>query len=141
MSGARATWRWAALATAVAVPIAAAAASPLLAWRDPVYIAAGFAGVVAMALLLVQPLLAGGYLPGLGVSMSGHCSRGLRLGAAIAANRFLRLFRFPILDVGQPPASATRRKRDGARKGLVDTMPAPDGLSGHGETVAKLFIG
>ncbi|MFW8595890.1 ferric reductase-like transmembrane domain-containing protein [Cribrihabitans neustonicus] len=39
--------------------------SPLLAWRQPVYIAAGFAGVIAMALLLVQPLLAGGYLPGL----------------------------------------------------------------------------
>lgn len=56
---------WLALAIAVAVPIAAAASSPLLAWRDPVYIAAGFAGVVAMALLLVQPLLAGGLLPGL----------------------------------------------------------------------------
>lgn len=39
--------------------------SPLLAWRDPVYIAAGFAGVLAMAALLVQPLLAAGYLPGL----------------------------------------------------------------------------
>jgi len=46
------------------VPIAAAAASPLLAWRDPIYIAAGFAGVAGMALLLVQPLLIGGYLPG-----------------------------------------------------------------------------
>ncbi|SOE08556.1 ferric reductase like protein [Hoeflea halophila] len=50
---------------AVAVPVAAAAASPLLAWRDPVYIAAGFAGVVAMELLLFQPLLASGWLPGL----------------------------------------------------------------------------
>ncbi|WP_340161216.1 ferric reductase-like transmembrane domain-containing protein [uncultured Hoeflea sp.] len=50
---------------AVAVPVAAAAMSPLLAWRDPVYIAAGFAGVVAMALLLFQPLLAAGWLPGL----------------------------------------------------------------------------
>ncbi|MEM8852694.1 MAG: ferric reductase-like transmembrane domain-containing protein [Pseudomonadota bacterium] len=49
----------------MAVPIAVAAASPLLAWREPVYIAAGFAGVVAMAILLIQPLLAGGYLPGL----------------------------------------------------------------------------
>ena len=49
---------------AVAVPVAAAAMSPLLAWRDPVYIAAGFAGVVAMALLLFQPLLAAGQLPG-----------------------------------------------------------------------------
>ncbi len=65
MSRARATLIWAALAAALAVPFAAAAGSPLLAWRDPVYIAAGFAGVAAMALLLVQPLLAGGYLPGL----------------------------------------------------------------------------
>jgi len=56
---------WAALVIGVAVPIVAAAASPLLAWRDPVYIAAGFAGVVAMALLLFQPLLAAGWLPGL----------------------------------------------------------------------------
>ncbi|MEM7642882.1 MAG: ferric reductase-like transmembrane domain-containing protein [Pseudomonadota bacterium] len=56
---------WTALAAALAVPLGAAAASPLLAWRDPVYVAAGFAGIVALALLLVQPLLAGGYLPGL----------------------------------------------------------------------------
>lgn len=55
---------WGAVAAAIAIPIAAAAASPLLAWREPVYIAAGFAGVVAMSLLLVQPLLIGGYLPG-----------------------------------------------------------------------------
>ncbi len=45
--------------------MAVAAASPLLAWRDPIYIAGGFAGVIAMGLLLLQPLLAGGYLPGL----------------------------------------------------------------------------
>ena len=56
---------WAALAAALAVPLAIAAASPLLAWRDPIYIVGGFAGVVAMGLLLLQPLLAGGYLPGL----------------------------------------------------------------------------
>ncbi len=61
----RAILIWVALGTAIAVPIAVAATSPLLAWRDPVYIAAGFAGVVAMALVLIQPLLAGGYLPGL----------------------------------------------------------------------------
>ena len=53
------------MVTAVVVTKAAAAASPLLAWREPVYIAAGFAGVIAMSLLLVQPLLAGGHLPGL----------------------------------------------------------------------------
>ena len=61
----RAVLIWAGLAAAVAGPLALAAASPLLAWRDPVYIAAGLAGVLAMALLLVQPLLAGGWLPGL----------------------------------------------------------------------------
>jgi predicted ferric reductase len=47
------------------VPIALAAASPLLAWRGPVYILAGFAGIVALGLALVQPLLIAGYLPGL----------------------------------------------------------------------------
>ncbi len=56
---------WAAVACAVAVPVIAAAASPLLAWREPIYVAAGFAGVVAFGLLLLQPLLAGGYLPGI----------------------------------------------------------------------------
>jgi predicted ferric reductase len=54
---------WSALAGVIVVPIAAAATSPLLAWRDPIYIAAGFAGVVALGLLLVQPLLMSGYLP------------------------------------------------------------------------------
>jgi len=55
----------AALVAAVGVPIAAAAASPLLAWRNAIYILAGFAGIMALGLLLVQPLLIGGYLPGL----------------------------------------------------------------------------
>lgn len=39
--------------------------SPLLAWRSPVYIAACFAGGFSLSLLLLQPLLIGGYLPGL----------------------------------------------------------------------------
>src|ERR1043166_8181192 len=56
---------WAALAAALCVPVAAAVSSPLLAWRGPVYIVAGFAGILALGLMLVQPLLAGGYLPGL----------------------------------------------------------------------------
>jgi hypothetical protein len=56
---------WAALALAIGVPIAAAATSEQLAWRGPVYILAGFAGIVALGLVLVQPLLIGGYLPGL----------------------------------------------------------------------------
>jgi predicted ferric reductase len=56
---------WAALAAAIGVPLALAAASDLLVWRDPVYILAGFAGIVALGLMLVQPLLIAGYLPGL----------------------------------------------------------------------------
>lgn len=62
---------WTALAAAIAVPLAIAATSPLLQWRDPVYIAAGLAGAIALALLLVQPLLAGGHLPGL-TSIAGR---------------------------------------------------------------------
>ncbi|MEL7138833.1 MAG: ferric reductase-like transmembrane domain-containing protein [Pseudomonadota bacterium] len=64
MTPARKLLIWAALAAALVVPVALAATSPLLSWRQPVYIAAGFAGIVGMALLLLQPLLIGGYLPG-----------------------------------------------------------------------------
>ncbi|WP_247653796.1 ferric reductase-like transmembrane domain-containing protein [Labrenzia sp. PHM005] len=55
---------WAVVLLVVIAPLVAAAMSPLLQWRQPVYILAGFAGVIALALLLFQPLLAGGYLPG-----------------------------------------------------------------------------
>jgi len=56
---------WAALAIAIGVPLVAAAMSPQLEWRGPVYILAGFAGMIALGVMLVQPLLIGGYLPGL----------------------------------------------------------------------------
>ena len=56
---------WVALAAAVGVPLGAAMASPQLAWRGPIYIMAGFAGIIALGLMLFQPLLMGGYLPGL----------------------------------------------------------------------------
>src|SRR4051812_22740567 len=65
MRPAKATLIWAALAAALGVPVAAAVASPLLAWRGPLYVIAGFAGILALGLMLVQPLLAGGYLAGL----------------------------------------------------------------------------
>ena len=85
MSRARTIAIWTALAAAVIVPLAAAAASPLLAWREPIYIAAGFAGVIAMSLLLFQPLLAGGYLPGLAGQAGRRVHRfvGVTLVAAI----------------------------------------------------------
>ena len=62
---ARATLTWAALAAAIGLPLALAATSDQLEWRAPLYILAGFAGIIALGLLLVQPLLIGGYLPGL----------------------------------------------------------------------------
>jgi len=67
------------------VPLAVAATSPLLEWRDPIYIIAGFAGVVAMAIVLLQPLLAGGYLPGLPAPRGKrvHLWTGLALVSAI----------------------------------------------------------
>lgn len=65
MRSTRAILIWTALAAAIGVPLAAAAVSPLLAWRDAVYIAACFAGIVALGFMLVQPALIGGYLPGL----------------------------------------------------------------------------
>lgn len=55
--------------------MAAAAMSPLLEWREPVYIVAGFAGIVAMSLLLLQPLLAAGYLPGVTATLSRRAHR------------------------------------------------------------------
>lgn len=64
MRRSKASLIWAGVTTAVAVPIVAAALSPLHAWRDPVYIVACIAGVVGLALMLLQPLMIGGYLPG-----------------------------------------------------------------------------
>ena len=77
---------WAALALALALPIAASAMSPLLAWRGPVYIVAGLAGVVALGLLLIQPVLIGGYLPGLSPYRSRYvhrCIGGLLVAAVV----------------------------------------------------------
>lgn len=56
---------WFGLAVAILLPIALATVSPQLAWRHPAYVAGGFAGIIGLALILVQPLLAGGILPGL----------------------------------------------------------------------------
>ena len=88
MRAARALLVWAALAAAIAVPAAVAAVSPQLAWRDPVYIAAGFAGLIGMTLLLLQPLLVGGYLPGLPRHRGRrlHFWVGLGLVAAVAVH-------------------------------------------------------
>ena len=56
---------WAVILMVMIVPIIFASISPLLAWRDPIYIVAGFAGILAMSLLFIQPLAIGGDLPNL----------------------------------------------------------------------------
>jgi hypothetical protein len=65
MRMARALLIWAVLALAIVAPLGLAATSEYLAYRDATYIAAGFAGIVALCVALVQPLLARGWLPGL----------------------------------------------------------------------------
>ena len=78
----RAVIIWGALGLLLIVPLAIAASSQLLAWRQPVYIVAGFAGVIGLGLMLVQPLLAMAALPGL----TGAQSRRVHLfsGAALS---------------------------------------------------------
>lgn len=84
----RAVLGWSALAVAVLGPVAIAATSEYLAYRSGIYIAAGFAGIVAMGLLLLQPLLAAGYLPGIGMRDGRRMHRwvGTALVAAIVAH-------------------------------------------------------
>lgn len=61
----RAVFVWTCLAAICALPVSLAAFSPYLAWREPIYIVSGFAGILALVILFMQPLLAGGKLPGL----------------------------------------------------------------------------
>lgn len=56
---------WTLVIIALCVPLVAAAFSPLLQWRDPIYIFAGFAGITALSALVVQPVLAIALLPNL----------------------------------------------------------------------------
>jgi len=79
---------WLLLTAFVVVPIVMAANSPLLQWREPIYIAAGFAGITALFLMLVQPLLIGGSLPGLSPARSRalHRLTGVALFALVVAH-------------------------------------------------------
>lgn len=76
---------WAGLLVLAVTALTAAALSPLLQWRQPVYIAAGLAGVTALCLMLFQPLLAAGVLPGLSLPLSRRLHRwlGVMLLAAV----------------------------------------------------------
>jgi hypothetical protein len=74
---------WVVLACAVIGPVAIATTSPLLAARSGVYVMAGIAGAAALALFLVQPLLAAGYLPGLHVTRARLWHRWVGAGIVI----------------------------------------------------------
>jgi predicted ferric reductase len=63
MGATRSVLIWGALATALCAPLFATGFSSLLQYRQPIYIIAGFAGIAGLALLLLQPILAGSYLP------------------------------------------------------------------------------
>ncbi|WP_338548651.1 ferric reductase-like transmembrane domain-containing protein [Roseovarius phycicola] len=80
----RATLIWIAVGLAVVVPVLAATQSPLLEWREPVYIIAGFAGILGLALMLLQPLLAAGVLPGLRAVTGRHVHRWVGSGLVLA---------------------------------------------------------
>ena len=77
---------WGALAAVVLVPIIVAAGSEYLQYRSTIYVIAGFAGIIGLAILLLQPLLASGLLPGLSVKAGRQIHRwtGLALLIAIA---------------------------------------------------------
>lgn len=79
---------WGIIAIGVTLPLAIAATSPLLAWRSLIYIAAGFAGIAGLAVLLVQPLLAANLLAGIGPRTSRrlHAVLGGALVALVVAH-------------------------------------------------------
>lgn len=61
---------WLVLLLAMLIPVGLSLLSPLLEWRDPIYIVAGGAGVISLSLLLVQPLLAAKLLPNMSTRLS-----------------------------------------------------------------------
>ena len=62
-SGFRALLTWVGLLCLLLAPPLAAAFSPLIAWRDLIYIVAGLAGILALSLVVLQLLLVGGFVP------------------------------------------------------------------------------
>lgn len=74
---------WFVFIVAAVVPVVAASLSPLLEWRTPIYIGAGFAGILGLCVMLFQPMLAAGLLPGLSIKLSRQAHS--RLGIALFA--------------------------------------------------------
>jgi predicted ferric reductase len=66
---------WFCVVAIIVIPLSFAANSSLLQWREPPYIIAGFAGVLGLAVLFCQPLLAQGALPGINLLQSRRLHR------------------------------------------------------------------
>lgn len=81
----RVAFVWLCLVSVIGVPLLIAATSPLQASRNVAYVIGGLSGVFALGLLLLQPLLAAGYLPGLPVvdSRRWHQWLGICIVAAV----------------------------------------------------------
>lgn len=75
---------WFGFLSIIVVPLSFAAVSPLLQWREPIYIVAGFTGVVGMTILFCQPLLAQGFLPGINRLRSRRIHRALGLALVLS---------------------------------------------------------
>ena len=84
MKGVRTLAIWLALGAVTIPALYLSATSPLLQWRDPIYILGGFSGVVALSILLLQPLLALRLLPGLSPLRARRLHRVLGAGLVLA---------------------------------------------------------
>ncbi|GAA3868258.1 ferric reductase-like transmembrane domain-containing protein [Celeribacter arenosi] len=84
----RAILIWSSIVGVIGTSLIVAAGSEYLAYRSPVYVGAGFAGVVGLALLLMQPLLVARLLPGVPMQAGRRIHRwtGVALVLAIAVH-------------------------------------------------------
>ncbi|MCO5733302.1 ferric reductase-like transmembrane domain-containing protein [Rhizobium sp. SSA_523] len=88
MASARAFLIWTAIGLAVVLPLILAASSEYLAWRDPIYVVAGFAGILALCITPLQPLLVRAWPPGLRLPAGRrlHRAMGTLLVAAVVVH-------------------------------------------------------
>jgi len=74
---------WLLVLGVVFTPLVLAALSPLQASRNVAYVVGGLAGIAALGFLLLQPLLAAGYLPGFKVAQAKRWHRWLGFAVSV----------------------------------------------------------